>query len=270
MCKCGPQVLYHYCSFDTFIKIIKNKSLRFSDVMKSNDSDEIILLFEHYIEYLNKQNKKPNIAIDLFYREVKRVLNQETCFCLCLSEKGDLLSQWRGYAPNGGVCIGFNVEALSKWRNEIEVLNEPVLEKIIYIGKKSKNVKELFDNLNGDFIVNGFKKLLKETPKYKNKGFEEEKEWRLFFYSFIKQQNQQTLPTVKIMNKQISIDFMPYGGNQIKFYYDIPFELSMISEIIIGPKMNVVEDEIRTIINEADGDIDLEKIKIEKTKLTFR
>ena len=34
-------MVYHYCNLDTFLKIIQNKSLRLSDIGKSNDYTEL-------------------------------------------------------------------------------------------------------------------------------------------------------------------------------------------------------------------------------------
>lgn len=261
--------LYHYCSIETFISIIKSGNLRFSDLMQSNDSEEIFLLFKQYMKHLRaKHVEYSNLTIELFDSEIKKVFSQETCFGVCLSEKKDLLSQWRGYAPNGGVCIGFNKNKLDNWCKKITVLGvSPVLEKIIYIGKKSKNVKELFDNLNGDFIVNGFKKLLKETPKYKNKGFEEEKEWRLFFYSFFS--DNQELPRVHLNQGNSDIQI-----SQQNRWYDLPFPLDSIEEIIVGPKVFLSDGAIKYLIKESCEvlfkRIENKQIKFTKTKLSYR
>ena len=35
-----PEKLYHYCSVDTFVKIVQNKTLRLCEIAKSNDSME--------------------------------------------------------------------------------------------------------------------------------------------------------------------------------------------------------------------------------------
>ena len=37
-----PSTVFHYCSMDTFYAIITNKTLRLSDITKSNDSMEIL------------------------------------------------------------------------------------------------------------------------------------------------------------------------------------------------------------------------------------
>lgn len=35
------KVIYHYCSLDSFISIIKNSTLRLTNISKSNDNSEI-------------------------------------------------------------------------------------------------------------------------------------------------------------------------------------------------------------------------------------
>jgi hypothetical protein len=50
----------------------------------------------------------------------------------CLSEKGDLLSQWRGYAEDAtGAAIGFSYDSILKWVNN-EKKHQVSLEKIEY------------------------------------------------------------------------------------------------------------------------------------------
>lgn len=56
--------LYHYCTIDTLKAILENKTLRLSDISKSNDSKEINFLFD---EYLNGYWKKAKIQIHLEY-----------------------------------------------------------------------------------------------------------------------------------------------------------------------------------------------------------
>ena len=39
-----PNIVYHYCSLDTFFAIFSNSTIRLSDISKSNDSEEITYL----------------------------------------------------------------------------------------------------------------------------------------------------------------------------------------------------------------------------------
>lgn len=260
--------LYHYCSLDVFLKIIKNKTIRFSDIMRSNDREEILLLFNQYVESQIEKHKENNLAIKMFVGEIKKAIFSKTCFCFCLSEKRDLLSQWRGYAPNGGVCIGFKKQELENWYKKISILQgKTTLDKVTYIDKEGMKNKKLFKNCKDNILVNNYEALLKNAPKFKNKGFQEEKEWRMYFLGFRIAEEGNPLPCVQVNGESIKIGFMLYGNNQIKAYYDVPFELNMIREIIIGPKTDISVEELKTIISEYGGNID---INVEQTKLTLR
>lgn len=144
-----PDILYHYCSLDTFFNIIKNRSLWLSDISKSNDSQELLCFkegvqsaisdkFSEYIDSILKKSKElesnPKEALDFMkskeeHQEAfKRILDtykmEQSFFMntwgICFSEEGDLLSQWRGYADDAkGVSIGFSKEKLGTSFKEI-------------------------------------------------------------------------------------------------------------------------------------------------------
>ena len=124
--------VYHYCSLETFNTIINNKTLRASDITKSNDDQELKWIansISNTIINVILNNKtlcsKYNIDNDkirFIEEQIKNVTNSvyisnsRTMLSLacCFSETGDLLSQWRGYANDGnGISIGFNKKILS-------------------------------------------------------------------------------------------------------------------------------------------------------------
>ena len=118
-----PNKVYHYCSLDTFCKIINNKSLRMTNIQKSNDKLEIRYCYKSFKDTFIKacndysKNKEYEIAevfnrIDFEYLLSKSILNESLIYyAVCFSEDNDLLSQWRAYSDNGkGVAIGFNTE----------------------------------------------------------------------------------------------------------------------------------------------------------------
>ena len=131
-----------------------------------------------------------------------------TNFVVCFSEKPDLLSQWRGYANNGqGICIGFSKELLmNKCAQDKSIFR---LEKVIYITEKRRKeivrevaneaIEELrvlrkwivenmtfddsspdTDSLLGYNFCGLIENFMIASLKYKQIGFKEEKEWRLF------------------------------------------------------------------------------------------
>lgn len=144
--------VYHYCSLETFLSIIKNKTIRLSDVNKSNDYLEtkavLNLIKEAAINIYKKSpisdrgmliyGMKDEDAIKyLVDVALNRILkfNNLLVYTACFSEEEDLLSQWRGYADNGkGVAIGFNLNCLKKICETTKLLK---LEKVIYTSCES-------------------------------------------------------------------------------------------------------------------------------------
>lgn len=224
-----PKVLYHYASMEKGTSILKHKNIRLSDITKSNDVKEMSIFFpdlfdemlknydEHNgfsykFEYKGKGNRQ---AFGLFVNELKKKIEKEfedgsiATFALCLSEEGDLLSQWRGYADDGkGICLGLNVEEILKFVG-ISSVSGFFLEKVEYLSKEQidewvKNVAnqmlgiveiilgaieegniqyysaEEFDEDIFDTIYYNILSEVEESVKFKTEGFKEEKEWRFF------------------------------------------------------------------------------------------
>lgn len=107
-----PNTLYHYCSTQTFLNIVSNKSIWLSSLNLSNDTMEGLWAVDRLcdaciIEGLDEAwlGEVREYATDL--------IRMWGGLGLCLSEKPDMLSQWRGYADDGhGICIGFNTKTL--------------------------------------------------------------------------------------------------------------------------------------------------------------
>jgi Protein of unknown function (DUF2971) len=104
--------LFHYCSNQTFFSIFRNAKLWLSPITASNDSDEGSYISSVFFEMCDEADIRPKL------RDVSKVLvstfkSSTEGFGLCLSEAGDLLSQWRAYAGDGeGFSVGFSSEAL--------------------------------------------------------------------------------------------------------------------------------------------------------------
>lgn len=108
-----PDIVYHYCSTDTFYKIVENKTLRLSDIEKSNDFMEKNWSIHQCISHLRElMGMKSDIdwvrgvALTNALEEEFSRYNRMILAC-CFSGQRDLLSQWRGYGDNGaGICLG--------------------------------------------------------------------------------------------------------------------------------------------------------------------
>ena len=224
-----PSMLYHYASMEKAISILKYKNFRLSDITKSNDVNEMSICFPRlFDEMINSYDVHDGFSYEFTYKEkdgregfgilvkelrerIEREFEDGTIstFVICLSEEGDLLSQWRGYADDGrGICLGFNVHELLEFTDTSNITGY-ALEKVQYLSKEEldqwiKNVanellqlvdiilgaiedgnivyssdvefdKGIFDTLYYNIIAE-----IEESIKFKADGFKEEKEWRLF------------------------------------------------------------------------------------------
>lgn len=141
-----PEILYHYCSNETLVSIISSKSIRLSSVKMSNDSLEGRLILDIFQETTLK-NSATLQHNELIERIMKGLCNNVDALTFCLSEKDDLLSQWRGYAENGaGICIGFKKSELAKTQPEPQSIFEEIqLKRAIY--KKTEQINAVLETL---------------------------------------------------------------------------------------------------------------------------
>ncbi|WP_026520067.1 DUF2971 domain-containing protein [Butyrivibrio sp. FCS006] len=213
-----PSILYHYTSLETLQAILQNKTIRLSDITKSNDSKEISLISSYiddiYQAAYNAETAKifiENVSAEEWQKQVAGAKkkwfendhNGFSYYVCCFSKAEDLLSQWRGYADDGrGVAIGFDKEALEKLINNyppIKVVEVEYNERI-QRGKVRdqadlliKGIKEYIKSIyrGGEAIPlkqkmvelfdKSFNEVFKLAIEMKNSFFHEEKEMRLCF-----------------------------------------------------------------------------------------
>jgi len=145
--------IYHYCSLDTFTQIVKNKTIRLSDLNKTNDYMEKKCGIEFLHQALCKELRDRGISMDLkedywysdnvhnhiqqLESDVRFFLNHQTLIA-CFSTEKDLLSQWRGYGNDGvGIAIGFDYELLKYMLKEEKHF---IIDKVIYNSMKQEKI----------------------------------------------------------------------------------------------------------------------------------
>ena len=208
-------IVYHYCTVETFLNIIRNHTLRLSDLCSSNDKAEMkILLGDLENEILNQYRKLDDFLEAVIYGMdidesfefiLKRVISKmdnninQMLFGICFSEKGDLLGQWREYADKGtGIAIGFNLEWLQKLSNndsfkfskvnyeyskDSTLIKEHAFQIYCEIIRAMENgkTKELIDESRYlPYMISLQKEcLFFESVFQKGKEYKSEEEWRL-------------------------------------------------------------------------------------------
>lgn len=106
------KTLYHYCTSHTGFAILQSRTFRLSPLSAANDSMEGRILGRVFAQLLSEA-RLPQGVIDVASIIVEGYADATEGFALCLSESGDLLSQWRAYACDGtGIAIGFSTEEL--------------------------------------------------------------------------------------------------------------------------------------------------------------
>lgn len=226
----NPQILYHYTSIKGLIGIIENKNIWATSIYHLNDKEELFHARDMLLKAISdlKSKIEKEAGIDASFKEgsvadalanpfnPKRVLlkmlidvlmkfsEEVPVFISSFSEKGDVLSQWRGYCPSSnGFSVGFNFIKLKKQlvgkgcilrkciydkdeQNKIvdRFLQEELESKLAGVSELLTNTESLIKEMDkiGEFVKKILKRLLLVLPILKNEAFEEEQEWRLIGY----------------------------------------------------------------------------------------
>lgn len=311
-----PNIIYHYCSLETFLSIINYSAIRLSNIYKSNDQEEAQYCFDAFentlrnscLEFSKKYGDRRFFNKIDYKGLVSRAVINETLiyYAACFSAEADLLSQWRGYANDGkGVAIGFysrNFILAQDYKNikfnkityDMDIvkneLHNYVIEKLKKSYLKKKNctgISSYTDAIND--IISG---MVYNAVFYKNPAFREENEWRLVFYPFGNIRNLLiNHKTMDLSSNQLFYDRMyesieykrDYNGlvrgnlqfrctdDKIISYVDMDFneiKASMIAEIVIGPKSNIDDKDLRLFL--MSNGYDLSRINIRKSTATYR
>jgi hypothetical protein len=253
----GPKtegVLYHYTSHDTLYNIVESETLRASHVYYMNDSNEIKYAIDNFIkEVKERESLSGNAEETSFLQQFPVWLqnmrnNPHYIFSFSLSEKGNLLSQWRAYTPHGtGVSIGFNHSDIEMFASENELrlvqciyntkCQKSLLSAVLdYVLKEFEGAKSGIDTSRGPagqeyhMYLNRFSGyLLGEFIKIKDPAFHEECEWRLeskFYESYADQD---------IQFRSGKTTLVPYVNFKIK---DIRAAGGLFEQVYIGPSPN--------------------------------
>lgn len=270
-------IIYHYCSMDSFFGIITNKNIRLSNAYKTNDYTELEWIFSLMENSMESAFKTEFVSsLQKSYRKWL-----ETYFMphiACFSKDGDLLSQWRAYSNNGkGISVGFN----RRYFESVKTLDNKEFEifDVVYRPKEQeKLLKNLFstigiDNLKllEDFYINKEDKnslgeiisigaFLKYGMIFKNETFSEEKEVRLI-HGF-----DEIAAEPDVFEYRVTED-------DLISFVEVPINVKNncppIKKIILGPNCKVNPNTLRhflgqQLINNSYG------IEIEKSKSSYR
>lgn len=270
-------VIYHYCSVETFKKIIENRTLKFSDIVKSNDYNEIIYLWDKYYEYIEKTVSNKSAISTLKY-EIKKQLENTIFLALCFSKESDALHMWNCYA-DGGVAIGFDFDKLQKWKKHIcYYVNSPYpneatcaeMQEIKYYDK-NKIEEYIAQKCSGiEFATDKFGEVFLEAPFCKSNFFELEHELRIVINIFTSNDDSNKLQYIDKNGKATDIKLKSLSNRNFDnvVYAAIPFPSDMIASITIGPNCKLNKGDIRQLL--FINNVELPDEAIKESKGSYR
>jgi hypothetical protein len=268
-----PEVLYHYCSVAALLSILQNRSIHLSSLKLSNDSME----GRHPMQTMMRMASTAKLSSDARERleSLLRLLDRRfDSLGFCLSEKGDLLSQWRGYADDAkGASIGFSRKVLETCKKgrllrvDYDVtsherrLSGP-FEKLKHLAEahefeastlSGQTTWEAKSRKTADGLIESIVDLVPILFQLKESTFEEEQEWRL----------------LTAWNGDRPDMGFRASSNRIEPFLNVPFDEfdgQVIVELKIGPQ-NFTPYRVVQALTKSAGLADL---KISRSLVTYR
>ncbi len=261
------QALFHYCTVQTFHAVVSTGRVRLSSVRHANDETEGTLVAAA-VARLAKGALLPDDEVSNLQRRAMVLEKQFDGMALCLSEEGDLLSQWRGYADDGrGVAIGFDrtyLDELIRFSESTEGQNDH-FDISLYRAKYDEvehdaAIKPLFDVLRSSHpiplqrtpenenvhkmierieVLQGIRLSLEAYDlvySLKHRAFSEEREWRLLHHFD--------------WERSTATGYQPRHG-QLVPYVDLSLNsvpLPPFSEVVLGPRHTTPSDVIERFL----------------------
>jgi hypothetical protein len=195
----GAGPFFHYTDYNAFANIVMKSDLWLTDARFSNDAEELEHGWSFITELVEAQcehgatpevrSLAHDVAAELAADAERAEEQPDAVYVCCFCEKPDLLSQWRGYAANGGgVAIEINPQAFSYLAGADCPIGVMRFWKVFYKeAEKNQHVQWVlnFWSMQADApdvrAQSAAATLRFFVPTFKNPHFEEEAEWRLIF-----------------------------------------------------------------------------------------
>jgi hypothetical protein len=197
-----PPKLYHYTRLGGLQGILKDKEFWASDVRFMNDASELSYATELIDEEVQKFRSQPgNLRLFEPFDASRRLADPfdfggldmgPTPYIACFCEKGDLLSQWRGYGPSDSVSLEVDVKTVAAASEPDVRMLKVIYDQDIQRGLINETIdawirtaQDFIDDLcdPSDLLQFGASWALEQAMldyhlRFKHPTFEEEQEWR--------------------------------------------------------------------------------------------
>lgn len=272
-----PDLIYHYCSMDSFSKIIENKELWLTSSVKMNDITEgnwIIAVLRKYVEE-NLVSSKADIKFANSMLDFIS-LNSSYIYMTCFSQTGDLLSQWRAYADDcKGISIGFRLNSFSI----------PIIDNSLYSSYRNdryyickvqyldyNNVYKLLDNIFKNYELTKIDyaeiaiNFIRMRAILKNDSFSQEMEWRLALEpTFFRRLDANIWGSQEISLENLKTRITSKGLSTYLTYPILGENQPQIEEVILGPLNQTTDSDLSFFLYKNR----LPLVKIRRSRSTF-
>jgi hypothetical protein len=261
--------LFHYSTLNGIQSILEERSLWFGHATSFNDPLEIKYGQEILREELTKMMESENdfelrsflngiliniSAFDLFIHHP---------FVACFCESGELLSQWRAYADQGGgYALGFRFSSktlISPSPGDLSYTAPPVLRKVIYDENRQRNLvceylksiietsrealKEKRHEAQASIMaMQAVNLLLDMMLTFKHRAFDEEKEWRLI------RATRRDFQPENLQFRRSNNNLVPYRAtylfDKLEKQSDGIQYVFPLSSIVFGPSLDAIRTKV--------------------------
>ncbi len=277
-------ILYHYTSVDGLLGIIDTNNIFATSFPFLNDSSEIVygrrLARSILIKKLEKETDEISKKI---YEECLKLngIDKKRIYMTCFCEKGNLLSQWRGYGQSGnGFSVGLDSNKLNRMYRkppydevhirkvvydlpvQTKMINKYLSDAVLYA--KKKEIVEEKDIQRISKLVDW--EIDKHTVFFKDAAFSEEKEWRAIY---CEENSSGKIPTKYRARLNRIVDFKEFSFAPTLL--DIPCKDKLpLKKIICGPGVDH-ESQIEVIKGLLkDRGYDYKHIDVQHSSIPFK
>jgi len=263
-----PEVVYHYTSLDTMMKIVEHRQIWATALPYLNDSKERTFLFEAVkmrLPQLKADDPSLDPDLDLSFpgpTDPRTITSfADEAFVACFAEHGDSLMHWRAYCPQqSGVAIGFRTRCLSESeiaeKRAAGMIVPPVrFSKVGYIDSKDTKtvdsvIRYAYATAQKEVARGRFPGSLNDHFRWtldyigvmhKEKSFEVEDEFRLLLSNV----RYREVPNLKFRTvRSTMVPYVPLyvpGVNDQGILYEFENKQvwNAIESVIVGPTANM-------------------------------
>lgn len=260
------KLVYHYCDNYKMANILSGKTLRMSDITKSNDYEEVKMFFPGILDAIEDEYRKDEFPLQYMDRTNRDALGKlldweydilryefdrggVTNFVVCFCEEGDVLSQWRGYADNGKGCsLGFSVKELEDYCNTYKGILR--FEQVDYKTVKEINVTIVEEALKVLNELRGLRNWIVENLPSLN----EEKIDKMFQYYFHQMISSVLMSSLKYKNETFKEEqeWRLFFSQQIYKYAKWIYGDEEIETIVYDDMLKVIKNRIEFNVTSDD------------------